>query len=463
MRIAVCLRQGQDGELNPFDASAYEVALSVPDAEVILVSMGPAGTENLLLRLTRLGAARAVLLSDKVFAGADTLATAYALSCAMEKIAPDLIVCGRKTLIGDTGQVPPMLAELRGCTFLPEVLSFDGSVAVTRQGKTTVTGPAVLAVEKQAILRLPSLWSKTGSVEIWTAADIHADPARCGLGGSPTRVLATRENTCGRRSCRFIEPDQLPEILASALQRQRQKERQNVDCGKDRETLKRVWSVGTQPLEYAQRICDCPEILHPMTVGELAEKIEREGPGAVFFGNDATSKATAARLAARMRLGLCADCTDVAVEGGQTVLYRPALSGSLIAKIATRTTPALATVRCCACENASITVAAGYGVRGQLNDVRAFAKALRAEIAVSRRLVDAGLAPYCEQVGLTGRTVSPAVYLAIGISGAVHHIVGMDRSGVVIAVNPDRYAAVFDYADFGLLCKFEEIKELYLC
>lgn len=76
MKIVVCVRQGIDGELNPFDASAYECALSVPNSEVILLSMGPLPVADLLKRLTRLGASRAILLSDPVFAGADTLATA---------------------------------------------------------------------------------------------------------------------------------------------------------------------------------------------------------------------------------------------------------------------------------------------------------------------------------------------------------------------------------------------------
>ena len=90
MKILVCVRQGIDGEINPFDACAYEEALRVENADVILISMGPASTKDFLLRLTRLGAKKAILLSDKAFAGADTLATAYTLSQAVKKIKPDL-------------------------------------------------------------------------------------------------------------------------------------------------------------------------------------------------------------------------------------------------------------------------------------------------------------------------------------------------------------------------------------
>ena len=65
--------------------------------------------------------------------------------------------------------------------------------------------------------------------------------------------------------------------------------------------------------------------------------------------------------------------------------------------------------------------------------------------------------PYELQVGLTGKTVSPSVYIATGISGAVHHIVGMDKSGTVIAINPDKEAPIFDYADYGIVSDFENM------
>lgn len=457
MRIAVCVRQGLDGELNPFDASAYEIALSESGAEVILISMGVPKTADLLLHLTRLGASRAVLLSDPLFAGSDTLATAYVLSRAMEKLKPDRILCGRKTLIGDTGQVPPMLAEMAGYEFLPDVLTVADGNAVTREGNRRLPPRALLAAEKQAVLRLPSLLSRVGTVETWNAADIGADPMRCGLNGSPTRVLETRENTSGRRKCRILQLRDLPEILAEALRERRE---QSAPQGNG-EKLPCVLSVGSEAMTFARTVCDNPQEIPLCSASELAEVIAQKKPDAVLFGNDPASRETAARLAAREKLGLCADCTAVTAENGRSVLYRPALSGSLIAKIVSETTPALATVRCRTERSASLIVAAGYGVRKQLDAVRAMATRLGADFAVSRKLVDGGFAPYREQVGLTGKTVSPAVYLAVGISGAVHHLAGMDRSGTVIAVNPDPHAPIFDYADYGIRCSFEELEDLY--
>ena len=149
MKIVVCIRRGRDGEINPFDACAYEVALNIPDAEIILLSMGVANTGPFLLELTRLGATKAVLLTDKMFVGSDTLATAYVLSKAMEKIKPDLVICGRQTLEGDTAQTGPMLATLCGYSLVTNVMQLhcvdERAICNTRdEGEQAVTYPAFL-------------------------------------------------------------------------------------------------------------------------------------------------------------------------------------------------------------------------------------------------------------------------------------------------------------------------------
>ena len=149
-------------------------------------------------------------------------------------------------------------------------------------------------------------------------------------------------------------------------------------------------------------------------------------------------------------LGLCADCTSLEGKDGELLMYRPALSGSIIAKIRSTTRPAMATVRTDGTAS-RITVTAGFGVADSLDRVRALADSLGAELCATRRLVDSGLMRYETQVGLTGKTVSPDVYIAVGVSGAVHHIVGMQRAGTVIAINPDPSAPIFEYADFGIM------------
>lgn len=462
MRVTVCVRQGLDGEINPFDAAAYEVALRIPDAEVTLLSMGPLGVRDFLLRLTRLGARRAVLLSDAAFAGADTLATAYALSMALKKIPTDLLLCGRQTLVGDTGQTGPMLsvlAELAPITEVMEILSCTPQAVCCRtRTEQTLTAPlpALLTVERVANLRLPSIRSRVGEVEVWSAADIAADPARCGLAGSPTRVVETRENQSGRRRCRRITPAELPAVIAESLARQRQERSEKNAVNSSLHIL----TVGEAPLPYAHSVSANVSVLSPVDEEMLLEQIRSADADAVLFGSDAASKLMAARVAARLGLGLCADCTALSAEGDELLMIRPALAGSLVAKIKSRTRPAMATVRTTGSSEAALLVAAGLGARNALPVVEALAKRFSGTLAATRRMVDEGFMPYELQVGLTGRTVAPAVYLAVGVSGAVHHIVGMQRSGTVIAVNPDPKAPIFDYADFGIVATAEELAAL---
>ncbi len=455
MKVVVCVRQGLDGELNPFDASAYEAALQLADAEVTLLSMGPLSAKDFLLKLTRLGAKQAILLSDKAFAGADTLATAYTLSLAIQKINPDLTLCGRQTLIGDTGQTGPMLSVLSGRNLISNVMRLekaqDHILCTTRAGETAqAVIPALLTVERIYDLRLPSILSKLGQVEIWDAATIGADPAKCGLQGSPTRVLKTFENQSGKRKCKFISFAQLPDVITQA----RQKREAPVSTEADNKSLQKVCIIGESPRGFAQSVSENITLLPIATAEELAQRIRLEDPSAVLWGSDPVSKELAAKVSALLGLGLCADCTALEADGDTLVMYRPALSGSLIAKIVSLTRPAMATVRT-AGQSGEIMVAAGWGVKDNVDAVRAFADSLQAELVASRKMVDNGILPYAMQVGLTGKTVSPPVYIAIGVSGAVHHIAGMQRSGTVIAINPDRDAPIFQYADYGIWEEFQ--------
>lgn len=454
MRAVVCIRQGLDGQINPFDACAYEAALRLKNTDITLLSMGPPKTKELLLQLTRLGAKEAILLSDTCFAGADTLATAYTLSLAIKKLNPDLVLCGRQTLIGDTGQTGPMLSELSGRNLISNVMRLEQNGAeitcTNRDGVSAgVEFPALLTVERINELRLPSILSKLGQVEVWNAETIDAEPEKCGLRGSPTRVLQTFENQSGKRKCRFISRAELPGVIAQA--KKKNELPASVETGK--KSLTKVCVVGEAPRIFAEMVSENITVLPIGSAAELEHMIRQEDPSAVLWGTDTLSKELAAKVSARMGLGLCADCTALEAEDDNLVMYRPALSGSLIAKIVSRTRPAMATVRT-AGRSGDVLVAAGWGVKDHMDAVQAFAKALGAELGASRKMVDNGVLPYAMQVGLTGKTVCPPVYIAIGISGAVHHIAGMERSGMVIAINPDKDAPIFQYADYGVLEEF---------
>ncbi len=463
MKIVVCIRQGLDGEINPFDACAYEAALQIDNAEITLLSMAPESAKGFLASLTRLGAKRAILLSDKAFAGADTLATAYTLSLALKKIKPDLVFCGRQTLVGDTAQTPPMLSCFAELSLITNVMKIckvteQNIVCDTRyENGVTANFPSIITVERINNLRRPRLTSKICEVEVWSAADIGADISSCGLQGSPTRVISTTENKAGKRKCRFISAEELGGIIELSSKKVIQASSQNKSVAVP---LKRVFTVTDAPYEFAKTISDDITVLPFDTAENLAKKIEKEQPSCVLWGSDYLSKSLSARVAALLKTGLCADCTSLETDGETLYMIRPALSGSVIAKIKCVTKPAMATVRTAQNDNADIVVAVGYGAKDNLDSVFAFAKKYNAELAATRKAVDNDIMPYSSQVGLTGKTISPLIYIAVGVSGAVHHIVGMQRSATVIAINEDKNSPIFEYADYGIVSPCNILEKL---
>ncbi len=459
MKIVVCVRQSAAGELNPFDACAYEAALSIPQAEVTLLSMGPPSVEPFLKSLTRLGAKGAVLLTDRAFAGADTLATAYTLSLAIEKLKPDMVFCGRQTVDGDTGQVGPALSVFTQYALIPYVMSIkafdDHVVCVDRAGETVERPyPVLLTVERINTLRLPSLRSRESEVAVWSAEDLNADVSRCGLSGSPTRVMKTFENEQDRRRCTFIQPSQLSDVIRQAMEKGQQR---LAPTEKSAARLPRVWIVGEAPREMANTISDDITVIELDEPKRMADIIRAGQPEVVLWASDMRSKAIAPQVATLLSTGLCADCTALETDGNELFMYRPAFSGSIIAKIRCTTRPQMATVRTLQEEVSSIVVGLGTGAKECLDRSTAFARALHADIAASRLMVDHDYLPYDKQVGLTGKTINPDVYLALGISGAVHHIAGVRQSGTIIAVNRDPHAPIFKYADYGIVCDVEDI------
>ena len=130
-----------------------------------------------------------------------------------------------------------------------------------------------------------------------------------------------------------------------------------------------------------------------------------------------------------------------------------------MAKIECRTYPQMATVRVTKDAQGEIIVAGGKGAKQDFQALMGFAIILGAYFGVSWVLTDMGLVPYEMQIGLTGKMASPRVYIAAGISGAVHHTCAIERAGTVIAINHDINARIFDYADFGVVGKIKEVLE----
>ncbi len=462
MKTVVCIKQSVSGELNPFDACAYETALRIPDNEITLISMAPEKCGEFLSELTRLGAKEAWLLCDRAFAGADTLATSYTLSLAIKMLSPDLVICGRQTLDGDTAQVGPGLAQQLGYSLITNVMSVENvaqnSISCVRRGQAsdTVSFPALITVERINELRLPRMRSKVGTLRILNANDILADAFRCGLAGSPTQVVKTFENDTEKRKCTFVKAEDIKNIIAEAKLKKAEEQKPQ----KSESKLANVWIIGEKPRKFAETVTENITVIEMTNAEDITEKIKAGDPDAVLWAADAQSKEVSARVAVMLETGLCADCTRLETDGKTLYMYRPAFSGNVIACIRCKTRPAMATVRTEE-ESESMIFAVGVGAADNAQRIAACAQDIGAGLAASRGAVDKDIMPYSYQVGLTGKTVNPDIYIAFGISGQVHHIVGMKNSKTVIAVNTDRKAPIFDFADFGIIDTAENvIKEL---
>ena len=200
-------RDGVPSIINPDDKAALEAALCLKDAydaEVTVLCMGPPQAKKALSEALAMGADRAILLTDRAFAGADTLATSRTLAAAIRKLEYDLIIGGRQAIDGDTAQVGPQLAEHLA---LPQVtyaaaIDYDkksNTFKVVRQLEdrrqtVEVEGPVLItvlsAMNKPRYMRVKRLVELTEPA-VWTVADIDIPPEWLGLKGSPTKVWTT--------------------------------------------------------------------------------------------------------------------------------------------------------------------------------------------------------------------------------------------------------------------------------
>lgn len=454
MKICVCVKFC-DGDINPFDASALEYALRIPDAEVTVLSMSPASFKENLLQMTRLPIKEAVLLSDRAFAGSDTLATSYILSAYLKNNMPDMIICGRQSIDGDTAQVGPCLATMLGITPTTNVMGYiSHNECLCRNGNIKYSLPALLTVERIHSLRFYSIRSRVRPdiLKILDAEALGVDISRCGLKGSPTVVVKCFEHTGGRRRVKWIRPEKFYTLL-DALKAE-DKKQDKIQTSVDAEKIDSVTVIGKDMENVGFSIAHNVKVIEEADMHRIADMVKNDQ--VVLWKADSWGRNHAPIVQALLSTGLCADCTKLEIEDGEFYMYRPARSGSISAKIKCTTTPKMATVRM-ESESSSVILSLGKGAANILDRSKQISDTLGAELAASRGLVDMGKAPYEAQVGLTGKNISPKIYIAVGISGAVHHTCAIEGAQTVIAINPDKDARIFDYADYGILANAEDI------
>ena len=545
------------------------------NTEVLAITMGPPQASDALVQCLAMGADRGILLTDRLMAGSDTLATARTLAMALEQEACDLIFCGRHSTDAETGQVGPELAELMGLPHVSNVykLDYDHSAKALLVERETDDGhevvrcplPAVICVTEGIMPeRFPSRTDMEAGREkpiVEVGADaLSPEPSLFGSAGSPTWV-ADIQILQSSRLAEVVEDedrDAAVRRVADAFAQREPPEAESALTGLARYPGRQdeaIWvvvetpSTGLRNSTYqllgkacqlaqqtssevaaivvglgsdetfralaaygADRVIalDDSEVGHPTSnsyADSLAGLVLDRQPYAVLLQADANGRDIASRIAARLGLGLTGDCVDLEInEQMELVQMKPALGGNVVAPIYSKTKPYFTTLRPglltpiepdwsadafvehmtaargldpdvelverhlnvdvqgVELESARIVVGVGKGVGGPENvpAVAKLAESIGASIVCTRDVADVGWMPRQTQVGLTGKAISPELYIAVGIRGDFNHMVGVQKAGTIIAINNNnnaRRTPILNSADYTIIGDWQEYLE----
>jgi|TARA_B100000378_G_scaffold109623_1_gene87902 electron transfer flavoprotein alpha subunit len=571
------IREGVPSEVNPFDMLGLVRAVelkSAPDDQVVALCMGPPQARDGLLECLALGADRAILLTDRALAGSDTLATARALSLALKKEAPDLIICGRNSADSETGQVGPETAELMDIPHVGQVskldLNADSNTIVTErltdEGYQVIECPLpalVCVTEGVAEETFPNreqlAEAETKPLQEVTCAQLSPDSSQFGAEGSPTWVEEIRLVEPNRSGVIIEEEDpQVAAEQAASLLKERLAELDSADNGSQtaqpterfpNSRDKSIWVIAESwPADLAHVTLELLGKARELTsftrsevaavligpaqpdlngqlaaygadrvlvldntgkgpvwgrqvVQSLAAAVHQAQPYAVLFASTPDGRDLASRVAARLALGLTGDAIDLEIdEEGRLVQLKPALGGNVVAPILSKTLPNMVTLRpglltpvapvvssqapveaiaaasfdgpdvtvleehvqedigALELTQAQVVLGVGMGIGGPENlpQIQKLAHSINASLATTRNVTHEGWLPVQIQVGISGRSITPKVYLAVGIRGAFNHTVGIQKAGVILALNQNRRHAIFKSADFGIVGDWNE-------
>ena len=560
------VRTGLGVEMNPYCRRAVAQGVSLArdsGGTCTVVTLGPPGAEDVLREAVAWGADAGLHACDPALAGSDTLATASALAAVLRAAGPfDLILLGRNSIDGETGQVGPELAELLDLPFAGGVRRLQDGGAVwplelehdDGTQEVEVALPAVLSVAER--LCDPCKVDPAGRAAVAPARLTRLDAGQLGPGpwgeaGSPTVVGTTRPMEQARAPRVLDGPvaTQVDEAVRMLVARGALTARPvpaAVPPGDDRTAgrgASRVIAVLAEPgrsrvsdelLEAAAQLARevgaavhalCPGPFDrvqlanagadvviafegspaspPVAAEDVADAltayVREVAPWAVLAPSTAFGREVAGRAAAATGSGLVGDAVALSACDDVLVASKPAFAGALVADITCRSATQMVTVRpgvlAAPAPRAPRDVPVltrAIGRRGRVrvlsdrrdDDVETLARAaaviglgtgvapeeyaalsplaaaLGAELAATRKVTDRGWAPRSRQVGVTGRSIAPRLYVAVGLSGKFNHMVGVRAAGTIVAINEDRAAPVFEHCDVGIVGDWHQVVPL---
>ena len=545
------VRKGIELEMNAYCRRAVSKGVAwarESGGTCTVFTLGPPSADDVLREAVAWGADRGVHLCDPAFGGSDTLATARALAAALELEGGfDLVLVGRNSLDGDTGQVGPEVAQLAGLPFATGVreMGIEGELlSLTLEHddgweEVEVTLPAVLSVAER--LCEPSKVPPAQRAEVPAERICLVGAATLGRGpwgqdGSPTVVGRTRvmhhdrtgkilSGTAAEQAAEAVAllvergaleataPDRAAQVTGSGHASTGSNGVIGVIIEPDRPQvgMELLGAASQLAGQLGGRVCALAfegaaidalgasgaDAVTTFTGVPLAEDVAaaivgwsaENTPWAVLGPSTAFGREVLGRVAAAVGAGLVGDAIALAITDGELEAAKPAFSGALVADIFCTSDVRLVTVRpgvlplvplrnhtpdvsswaitprsrvrvvsqrrdddVEVLARAEAVIGVGAALRpDEYEDLSPLASLLGAELAATRKVTDNGWAPRARQVGITGRSIAPRLYVALGLSGKFNHMVGARATGTILAVNEDPGAPVFSQCDIGIV------------
>lgn len=532
------VREGLELELNPYCRRAVskgaELAANTGGTATVF-TLGPPSAEDCLREAIAWGATDGVLITDPAFAGSDTLATARALSAALEREGPfELVLVGRNSVDADTGQVGPEIAELLDLPFVTSVKQLELGEGQLRVVCEEDDGHSDRIVQLPAIVSTAERLCEPAKVDPDGRAAVPADriralsaadlgPGPWGEDGSGTYVGEVRVLDIERTRVRLSGPvaTQVDDAVRLLTERGAFDDAPRpaadpppvaaaggpaiavvTEPGRDQLTDELLAAAATLAHEVDGHVVALTTA-SPAVEEDVARAVSGwarvEEPWAILLPSTTWGREVGGRVAARLGAGLTGDAVALEVSRTATtgdarlLAWKPAFGGRLVAAIHCSSPLQMATVRAGVLPapqrpvdvgrtvlpveprqrvqvvssardddievlaTASRVVCVGAGV--QPDDypvVDALVDVLGAELAATRKVTDKGWLPRARQVGITGRSIAPQLYIGIGLSGKFNHSVGIRAAGTVLAINNDPDAPIWDHADIGIVAPWDE-------